>query len=205
MKKFAYSGRLYYHYLRRTGLFSYLAGHSKKLLMLILIFVSVFFLIEKFIISTKEIFDIIIDNVASEFVFALFFISETILGLIPPDLFIMWGKGLGVSWEVNPWAIVGLLATLSYLGGVSAYFIGRWLSGIDKINYFVNKKYEDLFSNLKKWGGFFVVIAALLPLPFSLITMMAGMTKFPIKPLVTLGLFRFLRFFLYAIFLFMLV
>lgn len=199
MKKIANSSRLYYHYLRRTGLFSYLSENLLKLLYIIAGFVAVLLLVENYVISMQEIFQLIIDNVSYGYVFLIFGISETILGLIPPDLFIMWGKTLGTEIGYSPWIILLVLATMSYLGGIMAYVLGLGLQSNENIKNWMELKHSDMFIKLRKWGGFLIGVAALLPIPFSLITLISGVTRFPFKILVVVGLLRFVRFFVYAL------
>jgi len=205
LKKLTNTSRLYYHYLRRTGLFSFLAQNLMKLGIFIAVFLVVGFFISKYVISTKEVFELIVQNTESWAVFLLFTISETILGLIPPDLFIIWTKSEADTIGVNPWLLLSLLATLSYIGGVLAYYIGKLMAGMPKVHFWVSKKYKDLFVKFKKWGGFLVVVAALLPIPFSIVTLISGVSGFSSKRLLTLGLFRYIRFFAYALVLFLLV
>jgi len=138
-------------------------------------------------------------------VFVIFTISESFLGLIPPDFFIVWTKQLGSEIGVNPWLLTFVLASLSYLGGMISYFIGMRLIHIPKIHDWAIEKYGELFQNLKKWGGFFVVISALLPIPFSIVLMVCGITGYPFKWAAYLSIFRFFRFGLYALFLFTLI
>ncbi|MBT6377913.1 MAG: short-chain dehydrogenase, partial [Flavobacterium sp.] len=45
---------------------------------------------------------------------------------------------------------------------------------------------------------FLILIGALLPVPFSITCVAAGMIKYPLKGVILFGLFRFLRFALYA-------
>jgi membrane protein YqaA with SNARE-associated domain len=52
--------------------------------------------------------------------------------------------------------------------------------------------------NTSKWGGFLILVGALLPVPFSISCMAAGMIRYSFKNVVLFGLFRFLRFGLYA-------
>ena len=197
--------KLYYHYLKRTGLFQFLGSNLLKLLAVILVFAGILFLIENYVITIKEIFSLIVENVDTWMVFVLFTISESLLGLLPPDLFIVWTKELGEHIHMNPWLLVTFLATLSYVGGLISYLLGMKLIHIPKVHDWALLKYGDLFQKLKKWGGFFVVVSALLPVPFSIVLMVCGITGYPFKWAAYLGLFRFLRFFSYAIFLFMLV
>lgn len=131
--------------------------------------------------------------VSNEIILGVFFISETILGLIPPDLFIVWAKQFN-----HPYAMVLLLAVLSYLAGFLSYYLGVKLGGIKKISELINVKFADEFKMLRSWGGFIIVVAALFPLPYGTMCLGAGMLRYSIKALVLLGLFRILRFFAYA-------
>ncbi len=59
--------------------------------------------------------------------------------------------------------------------------------------------------NTKKWGGFLIVVGALLPVPFSITCLAAGMIKYPLKGVLTFGLLRFVRFTIYALAIFKVV
>jgi len=126
-------------------------------------------------------------------IFVVFFLSESFLGLIPPEIFIAWTKKTS-----EPIFNLVLLATLSYVGGIISFFIGKSILTIEKVkNYFENKLSKHL-KNTKKWGGFLIVIGALLPVPFSLTCLAAGMIKYPLKGVMLFGLLRFARFAIYA-------
>jgi len=197
--------KLYYHYLKRTGLFQFLGENLLKLGGVIAMFVGAVVLMEQYLITLKEIFVLIVENVDVWAVFVLFTISESVLGLLPPDFFIVWSKELSNQIQLNEWLLVGFLALLSYTGGMISYVMGMKIIHVPKIHDWALEKYGNLFKNLKKWGGFFVVVSALLPVPFSIVMLICGITGYPIKWAAYLGLFRFVRFFGYAIFLFMLV
>jgi hypothetical protein len=197
--------KLYFYYLKRTGLFLFLGSNLLRLLGVLAIFFGLIFLMETFVITLKEIFSIIVGNVDTWAVFTVFVLSESFLGIIPPDFFIVWTKELSHQINSNPWILVGFLATLSYIGGLISFAIGMRIFKIPRIHLWALKKYGNLFNNLKKWGGFFVVLSALLPVPFSIVMMICGITGYPFKWAAYLGLFRYLRFFGYALFLFTLV
>jgi membrane protein YqaA with SNARE-associated domain len=182
-----------------------LAKNLLKLSGILAILFAAVFLLEKFVITIKELFTVIVDTVDAWVVFVIFTISESFLGILPPDIFIVWTKELGEDIGVNPWLLTLALAVLSYIGGMISYFIGMKLIHIPNVHDWAIKKYGQLFKNLKKWGGFFVVISALLPIPFSTVLMISGLTGYPFKWAAYLGLFRFVRFGLYAVFLFKLV
>lgn len=131
--------------------------------------------------------------VSREVVISVFFVSETILGLLPPDLFIVWAKQFA-----HPYVVVTLLAVLSYSAGLIAYYMGYRIGAWKKVNDVINVKFAEQFKMLRSWGGLIIVIAALLPLPFSTMCLGAGMLKYSVKALLILGLFRFVRFYAYA-------
>lgn len=186
-------------------MFQFLGSNLLKLGAVIAVFAIALFLMERYLITIKEVFEFVVSNVDTWTVFLIFTVSESLLGILPPDMFIVWSKELSSHININAWLLVGLLAMLSYVGGLISYLIGIRIIHIPKIHDWAQNKYGELFSNLKKWGGFFVVISALLPVPFSIVMMICGITGYPFKWAAYLGLFRFLRFFGYAVFLFTLV
>lgn len=123
-----------------------------------------------------------------------FFISETLLGLIPPEIFIAWTKKTS-----EPLLNLSVLAVLSYVGGILGYFIGRGvILKIEAVREYLEVKMAKNLKNTKKWGGFLILVGALLPLPFSIACITAGMIKYPFKNVLLFGLFRLVRFALYA-------
>ena len=93
---------------------------------------------------------------------------------------------------------LSILATLSYLGGIIAFFIGKATLRIAAVRNYLEVKMSKHLKNTKKWGGFLILVGALLPLPFAISCLTAGMIKYPLKGVVLFGLFRFARFALYA-------
>ena len=69
---------------------------------------------------------------------------------------------------------------------------------IDAVNNYLEQKMSKHLKNTSKWGGFLIIVGALLPLPFAITCMAAGMIKYPLKGVVLFGLFRFLRFAIYG-------
>ena len=130
-------------------------------------------------------------------VLAFFFTSESLLGLVPPEIFIVWaGKML------NPWLFLGALATLSYFGGLVSYYIGLLITKKPAVHSYIETKMAKELKNSKKWGGFLIIVGALLPVPFSLSCMAAGIIEFPFKGVVRYGALRFVRFAIYGVIIF---
>jgi membrane protein YqaA with SNARE-associated domain len=148
---------------------------------------------EQFTPGIAHYFAIYSTTLSHELVLTFFFISETLLGLIPPDLFIVWANQFA-----SPYTMVLLLAILSYLAGLVAYYLGLRLVDFGKLREYIHVKFEKQFTMLRSWGGLIIVIAALLPLPYSTMCLGAGMLKYSFRALLILGMFRIVRFFAYA-------
>ncbi len=188
---------LYHNYYKRTGLYKFLGINFLKLI-LILAGIIVLILILDQIVDFKARQDDLqhfVERHNPLFVFTFFLGTESFMGLIPPDIFIVWAKA---RFPENAYFIVGVLGTLSYIGGINAYFLGILVRRFPKVEAYVQKKYEKNFELIKKWGGIVIIMAALFPLPFAMISTVAGIVKYPFKPFLMYGLTRYIRFFLYA-------
>ena len=130
-------------------------------------------------------------------VIATLFLSEIVTGILPPDLFILWARSLPA-----PWLMVSLMAALSYLGGVLSYGIGDRLHHLPKVKEWVDVKFAEQFIQIKRFGGLLIFLAAMTPLPFSPVSTVAGVVGFPFRMYLMVALSRFLRFWLYAAFLY---
>jgi len=116
-----------------------------------------------------------------------------LLGLIPPEIFIAWTKK-----TPEPILNLAILATLSYIGGLVSYFLGKTALKIKVLKEYLEVKMIDNLKNTRKWGGFLILVGALLPLPFSIACLAAGMIKYSFRNVIFFGLFRFARFAIYA-------
>lgn len=186
-----------HNYYNKSGFYNYLAKNIFKIIAILTVTVIAFVILQKWVIDLDVIFSSFFSNMANELVIVLFTISESFLGLIPPDFFIIWSRKFQ-----SPWAIVTLLAILSYIGGIISYYIGKRIRKINRLNCYLTSKFSDHFSKIKKWGSLFIIIAALFPLPYSTICIISGILKFPFKIFALIGISRILRFYLYALVLF---
>ncbi len=151
------------------------------------------FLTNKYVFNINEALQSITETFSRLGIFTFFFTSETLLGLIPPEIFIAWSKKTS-----EPILNLLILALLSYSGGLLSYFIGKIALKIDSLKTYLEVKMAKHLKNSKKWGGFLILVGALLPVPFSISCIAAGMIKYPFKNVVLFGLFRFARFAIYA-------
>lgn len=200
LKRKARRANIYHIYFRRSGLYRFVV---KNLLATIVVFALLYFLfafIQRYIIDLGMVFENLVEDFRTGWVLVTFFASESLLGLLPPDFFIIWAK----DFE-KPYLMVTILAILSYAGGIVSYWIGRSLSYKEAVSSFIAKHYKKNFIFVKKWGGFFVVLAALLPLPFAAVSVLTGMLRFPHTLFVILSTTRFLRFYFHAWLLFKMI
>ncbi|WP_411895129.1 YqaA family protein [Winogradskyella sp. A2] len=126
-------------------------------------------------------------------VLGFFFVSETILGLVPPEIFIAWSGNMP-----RPWMFLSILALLSYSGGLMAYWLGKFITSMPSVHNYLEVKMAKQLRNSKKWGGILIVIGAILPVPFAVSCMTAGIIKYPFKSVVYYGSLRMLRIFAYG-------
>lgn len=182
-----------HNYYGRTGFYMFVWESMKKAFFPIVLAVIALFIFNKYVYDINEGLETITETFSSLGILITFFVSETILGLIPPEIFIAWTKK-----TTSPVFNLALLATLSYCGGLLSYFIGKMTLKIKSVKIYLEVKMAENLKNTKKWGGFLIIVGALLPLPFSVACLAAGMIKYPFKNVVLFGLFRFLRFTIYA-------
>lgn len=185
--------KLVHKYYSRTGFYLFVWESIKKAILPILGIILVIFLFNKYVYNINEGLRNFTETFSRITVISVFFISETILGLIPPEIFIAWSKK-----TETPILNLSILAVLSYFGGLLSYFIGRIALKVNSVKNYLEVKMADNLKNTRKWGGILILVGALLPLPFSIACMTAGMIKYPFKNVVFLGLFRLARFAIYA-------
>lgn len=168
-----------------------------KLIWTFVIFMGLIWAVNYFFIDINELSFWLNEKMPVWSVFLLFFSSESLLGILPPDLFIIWSKSLA-----EPWAALSLLALLSYAGGIISFALGRLLNRIPAIDRLVHKRYTKLSSEFRTFGALAIFLAALTPLPFSPVSIIAGSLDYPWARYLLVALSRILRFYLYATFLY---
>jgi membrane protein YqaA with SNARE-associated domain len=164
---------------------------------LIIIFVGMLLVLEYFFLDFNSLLNSLFVAFSPKIVFLTFLISETIFGLLPPEVFIAWS-----AKSVTPWLFLSILASMSYLGGTLAFLMGRQLARVGSVKRFLEKRMTKHIVSLRKWGGFFVFLGAMLPLPHSIISLASGLINYPLKSYLFWALFRYLRFLLYALVIF---
>ncbi len=185
--------KLLHQYYSYTGFYTYVGNSLKKTIIPIVFIILILYLFNKYVFTIEDGLNFLTETFSNTGVLISFFISETLLGLIPPEIFIAWSKK-----TTSPIINLSILASLSYVGGILSFFIGKVILRINSVKNYLEIKMAKQLKNTSKWGGFLILIGALLPVPFSITCMTAGMIKYPLKGVVLFGLFRFVRFALYA-------
>jgi membrane protein YqaA with SNARE-associated domain len=181
---------------RARGLYGYMWWAGLKIILIWFAIMIPIILIAKYLIDLNPIFQYIFDNLSDGFIIILFFVSESLLGLIPPDFFIIWSSKFN-----SPFLLITILGILSYIGGIISYFIGYWLSTRPKIKAYTEQALDKYMVLVKKWGGAFIIISALFPFsPFSMVVIAVSSFKYPFKYYLFFGLSRIVRYIVQGVF-----
>ena len=188
---------LYYKY---TGFYSFVGQSLKKAFWPAVIAIATLVLLDMFVIDFSSLFVYVTETYAPVNIILVFLASETLLGLVPPEIFIAWSNKMP-----DPVLYLSILAMASYVGGIFSYFIGKWIFTIPRVYAYLEGSMKKHLRHIRKWGGFLIVVGALLPIPYSMTSMAAGMIHYSFGRYLLFGLLRFVRFYLYAIAIFQLV
>ena len=185
---------------KHSSLYDLIAVNVLKAVLVIALLLALILLAKPYLVVYQEGLRLLVEQrLPPVYVLPLFYFSESILGLIPPDIFMFWAKS---RFPATPYVMVTVLATISYLGGITAYGIGRHIEHIPKVHRYLFERHAEQVAFMRRWGGAFIVIAALLPVPFAIASTIAGMIEYPFRTYLLLGLTRFIRFYVYALVLF---
>ncbi len=180
-------------YYKITQFYSFIKSTIYKGGSVMAIFVLILLGVDFFLLDINLLLNNFVENYSAQIVFPFFLLSETVLGLVPPEIFIAWA-----SKAANPWVFLFLLATMSYVGGIISYVLGNRLSLIPSVKNYIENKVAKHIENLRKWGGVFVFLGAVTPLPHSMVSLASGLIKYNFKQYLLWALFRYVRFAIYA-------
>jgi hypothetical protein len=122
----------------------------------------------------------------------IFALSEFIIGIIPPEFFLIWALRSGILSTYLMYVL--LLTMISYLAGLGAFFFGRYLHRTMLYQYLYNKFLYKSEPLLKKYGLYLILVAALTPVPFSGVAMLVGSVCYPVDRYIYWSLSRFVKF-----------
>lgn len=160
------------------------------------VIITAFILLEDYIQSN---FQSKIDAIQDRplIVFSIFFASEVIFGLVPPEFFMMvW---ILHKVELTQYVInLSVLTVISYGAGVIGFYIGKKFS---KTPFYKKLHERYLFQYdrlLRRYGGYLVFVGAVTPVPFSAMCMLAGSVNLRFRDFLLICISRILRFAVYG-------
>jgi uncharacterized membrane protein YdjX (TVP38/TMEM64 family) len=174
----------------KRGVYGYMWWTALKIVLIYFAIVIPLVLIGKHFVDFNILFKFIFDKYSDGFILILFLVSESFMGMIPPDLFMIWSIKFN-----SPFVILAGGGVLSYIGGSVSYLIGFWLSKKTKIKAYSERALGRYILLMKKWGWAFLVISALFPFsPFSMVVIAVSLLKYPFKLYLLFGISRIVRF-----------
>lgn len=147
----------------------------------------------------KDQYDIIEHWVSDDYLLMLliFLISEIFVGLLPPELFMVWS----IDDPATVYTIIIIsMAIISILAGLFNYWVGKKISTKSFFNkLFMKKRLKKYQKQYEQYGGGLIIVAALTPIPYALICLLTGSLSYPIRKFILFSSFRFLRFIVYGL------
>ena len=184
-------------YFKITQFYSFIKSTAFKGAIVATIFVLLLLFVDSFIVDIGSLLTNLVETCSPLVILSVFLLSESFLGLLPPEIFIAWA-----SKSSNSYLNLFLLSSISYIGGIISYFIGNRLFLIPSVKDHIELKIAKHIINLRKWGGIFVFLGAVSPIPHSIVSMACGLIKYNFKYYLLWSLFRFIRFLVYALVIF---
>jgi membrane protein YqaA with SNARE-associated domain len=129
-------------------------------------------------------------------IYGIYFASEFFFGIFPPELFMLWAinKGTILHYFFN----VLFFAGVSYAFGYITFLIGQFISKLVFFRYLRIKFFKKSWIQLRKYGLFLIIIAAMTPVPWSATCLLVGAAGYPSSKFLLYALSRILRFSLYG-------
>ena len=176
---------------------SFLFRNLFKGLLWFAVIITAFILMEDYIQANfKSHIDVIRANPG--ILYGIYTLSEIIFGILPPELFMM-------IWILDNIDVAGfiinlsILTVISYGAGVLGYYIGNKFSKTGFYQTHIREKYLKQYEkNLKKFGGYLVLVGAVTPVPFSATCMLAGSVNMNFKNFLLICISRIVRFSFYG-------
>ncbi len=160
------------------------------------VLITAFILLEDYLLENfKHSINAIEDKPV--YLFSVFFTSEVIFGLIPPEFFMM-------IWILHKISLGGyiinltILTLLSYLAGIIGYYLGKRFATTSFFKRMHERYLTQYDHQLKRYGGYLVFVGAVTPVPFSATCMLAGSIDYNFREFLLICITRIVRFAIYG-------
>ena len=150
MKKKKSKTKLLHQYYSYTGFYTFVGNSLKKAATPVIFIIVGLYLINEYVFTIDDGLLFLTQTFSRTGIIITFFISETLLGLIPPEIFIAWSKK-----TASPIINLSILATLSYTGGILSYFIGKTILKINAVKNYLEVKMAKASKKYRKVGRVF--------------------------------------------------
>jgi len=155
-----------------------------------------FFFFEEIVISRNP--DAWIEHFYAKpmIIYLIYLCSEFIFGIIPPELFMIWAfnKANTAHYVHN----LIFFAGASYILGYFTFLIGQFIHKRVTFRYIRIKFLKNSWPQLKKYGIFLIIVAAMTPVPWSATCLLVGSAGYPSGRFLRYAIFRIIRFVVYG-------
>uniref|UniRef100_UPI003217FA7C hypothetical protein n=1 Tax=uncultured Draconibacterium sp. TaxID=1573823 RepID=UPI003217FA7C len=162
----------------------------------LLLMLAAYFLLKEVVLSRAP--DAWVEQIYARplLVYAVYCFSEFFFGIFPPELFMIWAinKDTLAHYFLN----LVFFGVVSYGMGYLTFLIGRYFHTHASFKYFKKTMLKDVWPQLKKYGLFLIIVAALTPVPWSAVSLLVGSAGYPSRRYLKYALFRLLRFAVYG-------
>lgn len=127
---------------------------------------------------------------------SIFTVSEIVFGILPPEIFMLIWQSQGVmsTYIIN----LTVLTFISYGAGILGYYIGKTFSKTELYKKIHIRYLQQYDKQLKKYGGYLVLVGAVTPVPFSATCMLAGSVNLSFRNFLLICISRIIRFAAYG-------
>lgn len=128
--------------------------------------------------------------------FSIFTVSEIVFGILPPEIFMLIWQSQGdlPVYVIN----LSVLTLISYGAGILGYYIGKTFSKTVLYKKMHVRYLQQYDKQLKKYGGYLVLVGAVTPVPFSATCMLAGSVNLSFRNFLLICISRIVRFAAYG-------
>lgn len=186
--------------MKLSSRIQFLLNNGLRGILWLVIILGIYFFFEEFIISKAP--DAWVEQFYARplIIYLIYFASEFFFGIIPPELFMIWAFNKG--GVINYTLTISFLAVVSYLLGYITFLIGQFIYKKVSFRYIRIKYLKKSWPQLRKYGIFLIIVAALTPLPWSAVCLLVGSAGYPSGRFLRYAVFRLIRFAVYGFIIF---
>ncbi|MBS3963513.1 MAG: VTT domain-containing protein [Methylomonas sp.] len=102
----------------------------------------------------------------------IMFVTDTLITPFSPDILLVMvaHSDLAAYWQFY----VPILGLVSVMAGLAGWCIGRWLANFDRVRSLIDSLADEQRRFLQDYGFWAIALAAVTPLPYSLVCWAAG-------------------------------